>query len=176
MKQQTLGNKPQRQWKHIKSGEATLTIKKGAPVVLKLDGAISTLGYTVKSIEGLAAAEQGMFFGLAVEDVVAGAESTSVFGFWEYTRMIVRSRAASSDVWASTTGIALGDVLALMTLGGVQAVSRSAAGSALTNPHAIIAAETRASSDTQASSITAGAAGTALIYSTAFVRTHVKIM
>jgi hypothetical protein len=174
MEMQTLGGKPQQLKKLIRSTETTITIKKGAPVVLSL--AAGSEGYGAKSIEGLAAAEQGFFFGIAASDIAPGRYGKTIFGYVAEARMIVRSRAASSDVWASSAALSKGAVLALMTLAGVQALSQSAAGSALTNPHVIKAVDTIASSDTQASSVTIGAAGTALIYSTALKKVFVSIM
>jgi hypothetical protein len=176
MKQQTLGNKSQNQWKHVKSVETTTTIKKGAPVVLDVSSAagIAKIGYGVKSVESLAAAEQPFFFGLAVEDIAPNAESTTIFGYYAFARMIRATRAASTDVWASTAAIALGDVLAINTTAGLQAVSRSGAGSAITNKHLIVAAETKASTTTVASSITAGA-DTSLLFSTSYLKVFVEI-
>lgn len=179
MKQQTLGNKPQNQWMHVQSIETALTIKRGAPVVLTSLAANSAkFGYGVKSIESLAAAEEGFFLGMATEDIAPAAQSTTVFGYVANTRVLVNSRSASSAVWPSTTGILIGDILDFITVVGVQAVSRVGAGSALSaaNNTPIQAFESYASTTTQASSITIGVADTGLLYSTAFKKTFISLI
>lgn len=176
MKHQTIGPKPQNMWKFVQSVETSVTIKRGAPVVLVTAAASSAkFGYGVKSVESLAAAEQGLFFGLATDDIAPAAFGQTVFGYVINARIIRMTRAASTDVWASTTAIAVGDVLAINTTAGLQAVSRSGAGSALTNRHAIIAFETFASTTTAASSIVAGA-DTSLIFSTSTMKVFVAFM
>lgn len=173
MKSQTLGNKPQTMRKLVYN-EDTVTIRKGAPVFLKADSG-TRKGFGVKSSNSLAVAEQGFFFGLATTDIPASAYGETVFGYYDSARVIFTSRAASTDVWLSNVAGALGDVLTPITAVGVQALSRSAAGSALTNIKPIILAETFASATTLASSITAGA-DSSLLYSTAARKVFVVIM
>lgn len=179
MKQQTLGRKPQNTWSHIFNND-TLTIKKGAPCVLDSLAANSAkFGFGVKSIESLAAAEEGFFMGFATADIPTKTEGdTVVSGYVANTRVLVNSRSASSAVWPSTTGILIGDLLDFITVVGVQAVSRVGAGSALSaaNETPVQAFESYASTTTQASSITLGCPDTGLLYSTAFKKTIVKFM
>lgn len=175
MRQQTLGRKPQNQWFHIFNTD-TVTIKKGAPCVLDSAAAQSTkFGFGVKSIESLAAAEQGLFMGLATQDIATKTEGDTVAGYVTNARVLRQSRAASTDVWLSTTAIAVGDVLAMLTAVGVQCLSRSAAGSAFTNIMPVIAFETAASITTIASSSTAGA-DTSLLYSTSILKVFVSFL
>jgi hypothetical protein len=174
MKMQTLGNKPQ-QLRKLFFNTDTVAIKAGAPVVLNAS-ATTKLGFGAKSIESLAAAEQGFFFGLAGQETAVGAYGESVFGYVQYSRTVLRSRAASTDTWASVAAGALGDVYSLVTAAGVQGISRSAAGSAITNPQIIKSLEALASIASAASSVTAGVADAGLLYSTGFVKTFVSIM
>lgn len=178
MKIQTLGRKSQNVYKHVFNAD-TIVIKKGAPVVLSLG---TRGGYGVKSVSNLAAAEQGLFFGCATADIPVSAEGDVIFGYFEYARVVVQSRSDTDAVWASSTGFALGDVLAILTASstvagqsvGAQCFSRSAAGSAFTNRQEVIMAETGASTTTAASSLSAAAVGGG-IYSTAFKKVFITI-
>lgn len=179
MKFQTLGRKPQNGYNHIFNAD-TLTIKKGAPCVLDSLAANSArFGWGVKSIESLAAAEEGFFMGIATADIATKTEGdTIVSGYVGSTRVLINSRSASTAVWPSTTGILIGDLLDYITVVGVQAVSRVGAGSALSaaNEVPLQAFESYGSTTTQASSITVGCPDTGLLYSTAFKKTIVKFM
>lgn len=178
MKQQTLGRKPQNQWKHVFNND-TKTIKKGAPCVLDSLAANSAkFGFAVKSIESLAAAEEGFFFGLAAQDIPTLTEGDTIFGYVANARILVNSRSASTAVWPSTTGILIGDLLEFITVVGVQALSRVGAGSALSaaNNVPFQAFDSYGSTTTQSSSITAGSPDTGLLYSTAFRKVFVRIM
>ncbi len=180
MKHQTLGRKSQNTWAHIFNND-TLTIKKGAPCVLDSLAANSAkFGFGVKTIDSLAAAEEGFFMGFAVADIATKTEGDVIIsGYIANTRVLINSRSASTAVWPSTTGILLGDLLEFVTAASVHAVSRVGAGSALSaaneTPMQYFDA-TLASTTTQASSITIGCADSGLLYSTAFKKTIVKFM
>ena len=154
MRWQTLGDKPGIAVEQIRSGEASVTIKKGAPVFLQLSGTEN--GLRVVSAESLAAALQVSFWGLALTDVVAGALGESIlYGYYPFARYIYTTRAASTDVWASYSAGAIGDVLGFRTTLGDQCLTRSVAAAATAFQPMIILAETYASQTTQASSVSA---------------------
>src|SRR6266446_6032803 len=92
----------------IKSREASLTIKQGCPVIAHPNG--TNDGLAVIAPESSAAAQHNFFFGFATTDIAAGNMGESqVFGFCEFARFLVATRSATSAVWASYTGLALGD-------------------------------------------------------------------
>lgn len=146
----------------VVQNDDAIVIKAGAPVFLKIDGADD--GMDVVSSNNLgAAAEQG-FAGIATKDIAVGSyDEPQVFGFFDYARVAVGSRAASSDVWASYPAGALRDMLAVMTgtghaAGSTQAdqcFTRLGAGSAISvsGLWPVILGETYASSTTRASSL-----------------------
>lgn len=154
MKFQTLGDKPPRAVVDVKSDETTVTIKKGGSCFLKLDGTED--GFAVVSSESFAIAKHMTFMGLALADIAPGAMGEAiVFGFYQYARWRYTTRAASTDVWASYSAGAIGDVAGWVSLAGDQAVSRSVAAADTMFTPAIILAETYASQTTQASDVSA---------------------
>lgn len=159
MRFQTLGNKKQFVSNTVKSVETTVTIKKGAPVFFDADVA-SNMGVAVLSSESLAAAEEGFFAGIALQEISPGKQGDAhCYGLLEDVRVQLASRAASSDVWASYSAGALGDIMRFTTIADGQCVVRSGAGSASNLLWAIRLAETYASETTQASSL----GGTSLV-------------
>lgn len=143
----------------------TITIKAGGPVFLKASGTDDGLG--VVSANNLAAANQGMFFGLALTDVAVGAfGEAQAFGFMASAVLRVATRAASTDVWASFPAGAVGDNL-LPATGTGHAAGSTAADQALLNAGSIafsLAAHIRlggtyASATTQASSLSSTVSG-----------------
>lgn len=180
MKIQTVGAKPQNLTRLIRSTESTLTIKKGAPVAL--DFSASKNGWGCKSVVSLAAAEEGFFFGLASADIIPGAFGETVYGYIAQARVVITSRSATSAAWVSVPAIALGDILNIVTatdaISGVQALSRSAAGSAITSPAVLIAAETVASATTLSSTLSGSLGGpaSAALYSIAYKKVRVAIL
>lgn len=152
----------------VKSDESALTILQGAPIFLKGDGTDD--GLAVISAVNLAAASQGMFFGLATEAIEPGANGEAqVDGYYDYAQLRIATRAASTDPWASYAAGAIGDALDSIATGtGVVAASVSAdqalinRGSVALSAHALIRlGATYASATTQASSLTAISGGTA---------------
>jgi hypothetical protein len=145
----------------------TLTILQGAPLFLQANGTKD--GLAVVSGNNLAAALQGMFFGLATQNISPSTLGEAVsFGFFDTARIRVTTRAASTDVWASFAAGGVGDCLLPVTGTGVVAASVSAdmalsnAGSAAFSLNIPIRlGATYASATTQASSLTAISGATA---------------
>ncbi len=103
----------------------TLTIKSGSPVFLAANG--TNDGLAVVSANNLSAALQGNFFGIATADIAANAYGEAqVFGFFDQARVIVATRAASTDVWASMPAGSIGQYLLIGTGTGGVAASVSA--------------------------------------------------
>lgn len=110
--------------------ESSVAIKRGGPVFYK--PLATAVGKGAVSAESLANASQNMFAGFnAGPDVAAnGRGEAQAYGFFEYARVLVTTRAASTDAWASYPAVALNDQLKFVTAAGVQAVDRSGAGAA----------------------------------------------
>ena len=160
MRFQTLGGKRQFGSATVRSSESSVTIKKGAPIFWKSDASASAMGVSVKSAESLAAAEEGFFAGMALQDINPSQMGDAYcYGLLEDVRVQLASRAASTDVWASYSAGALGDIMRFTTIADGQAVVRSGAGSASALFWNVHLAETYASTTTQASSI----GGTSLV-------------
>lgn len=152
MRFQTLGNKPGAAVEQIFSAETTVTIKKGSPVFLNLNGTED--GLRVVSAESFTIAKHAVFFGLALADIAPLTFGESImYGFYAYCRWRYTTRAASTDVWASYSAGAIGDVAGFISLAGDQAVSRSVAAADTMWMPAIVLAETYASATTSASSL-----------------------
>jgi len=147
-----VGNKPDKLSVRIKSDEASVTIKQGGPVFLKADG--TDPGKSVVSAESLAAALQPFFFGFALMDVAVGADADAIaFGMYDYARVLLTSRSATDATWASYSAGALGDIMAINTVAGVQAMQRTGAGSASVMGFDVVLGATYASQTTLASSL-----------------------
>lgn len=137
----------------------TLTIFQGAPVSVAANG--TNDGLAGKTYVNLAAAVQGLFFGVALTDIAANAfGEAQMFGFNDVTRVRLTTRAASTDVWASYAAGAVGDILIPVTGTGAVAASVSAdqafsnSGSNPFTVHARVRlGQTYASATTQASSL-----------------------
>lgn len=171
MRFQTLGNARQFASVTVKSVEASVTIKAGGPVFFDPD-ATTRNGLAVLSAESLAAAEQGFFAGIALADIGPGKFGDAhIFGICRSVRVLLATRAASSDVWASYAAGAIGDIMSLNTGVDAQCVVRSGAGSASNIFWAIRLAELYASATTIASSI----GGTSL-FSVASLRCMIRAM
>lgn len=145
----------------------TLTVLAGSPVFLNGNGTRD--GLDVVSANNLSAAKQGMFFGIAFNQVLAGEFGEAcVFGYFDTASLRIATRAATTDPWASYPAGAVGDLLLPATGTGVVAASVSAdqahsnAGSlALSLGGHVRLGQTYASATTQASSLTVISGGTA---------------
>lgn len=99
----------------IKNNDAQILFT-GAPCVLDF-AATSELGAQVKTIRGLAAAEQGNFFGINISPDIAnlGYGEAQVFGYNPSVRVILTTRVATTDTWASIAAGSIGEILNLDT-------------------------------------------------------------
>ena len=161
-----VGNKADRAVVVIKNADPnSLAIKVGAPTFFVSDAAAPNQGLSVKNTDGLAAAEGGLFAGFNLTpSPTAGATTLAVgdigeslvYGIYDYARVLLSTRAASTDVWASYAAIAVGDIMSFVTASGVNAVQRSGAGSATAQGWWVNAAQTLVSQTTQASTVANG--------------------
>lgn len=134
------------------NNDDTVTILAGGPVFLKPDG--TTPGKSAVSAESLAAARQGFFFGFAIANTGLLADGEAqVFGMFDYARVMLCSRSATSATWASYAALAVGDIMSIVTIAGVQAISQSGAGSASAAGWDIQLGASLPSQTTQASSL-----------------------
>jgi hypothetical protein len=169
------GDKPNRARSKVRNAETTLTILRGAPVFFAYNGTDD--GLAAKSAVSLAAAVQTFFAGVALQDIGVGKiREVIAYGHVAYARYIIATRAASTDVWASYSAGALGDVLSVNTATNdgagqqVQAFSRAGAGSGGSlMPWNL--AETYASATTQASSL-----GGSSIFSIGYKKIFIRSM
>jgi len=97
-----------------------------------------------------------LFCGLATKEIPVGGNGQAMtYGFYQEARIIKMTRAATTDVFASYSAGAIGDILDFLTVTGVQALTRSGAGSATNDGWFAQLMETFVSSTTQASSVNA---------------------
>lgn len=151
MRFQTIGNKADICFINVKNASAG-TIPAGAPVFLALNGTDD--GIAVTDAYNAAAAQQGAAVGILTSALNSGqAGEAVVFGVVSNVRYATGTRAASSDNWgASHTAVAVGDALAVVTVSGVNALTRNAAGATGTVFPQYIAAGTVAGAASTAAS------------------------
>lgn len=167
-----VGNKADTAIANVRSDETTVTIKSGAPVFLQLDAVDD--GLAVLSSESLAAADIPLMYGLATSDISPLVDGQSmVFGVHPAARIVIATRAASTDVWASHSAGAVGDIMTVVTATGIQALIRAGANTATTDAmiHARLAG-TYASATTLASTL----GGSASLFSTAYAKIFLRCM
>lgn len=154
------GDKPNRARNKIRNAETTLTILKGGPTFYNMNGTRD--GIDALSAESIPNAKQGFFAGLAMQDITIGKiRECQTSGVCEYGRVVLTSRAATTDVWASYAAGVVGDVLSVHSGAGVQALSRTGAASAGILPVWALGSA-YASATTQASSVSSGVFGASL--------------
>lgn len=152
MRIKQVGNKKESAAGNFVSDEATITILAGSPVYLKPDGTVP--GLSAVSADSIAAARQPFFFGLAIADTAPlGLSEAVVYGMFDYARIVLTSRSATSATWASYAALAIGDIMSVVTAAGVQALSQSGAGSASVQGWDVVLGSTYPSQTTQASSL-----------------------
>jgi len=101
MRTQGHGNARQFASVTVKNAEATATIQDGAPIFFKHD-TTGTFGLDVISSEDLSLVKQTFFAGIALAAIPAsGYGDGNAFGMVNEARIFLRSRAASTDVWAA---------------------------------------------------------------------------
>lgn len=148
MRFKTHGTKADHVLVDIKNAEASVTIKKGAPVFA--DPSLTTYGNAgleVKSVEALADVNQPFFFGLAAAEIAPGDPGAAVvFGFYEDTLILLRTRSATDADWASVEAHSVGEGLDFNTQAGVQGlVKMGTIGPVANSLPALILAESLAS-------------------------------
>jgi hypothetical protein len=108
MRFKSVGNKRDNVIVVVKNSSTTIAIKAGAPVFLNAE---NTDGVSVISAENLAAASQVSFLGLAVADIPVSTDpkpfsEAVAYGQCDFARFLTRTRAASTDTWASVASLA----------------------------------------------------------------------
>lgn len=174
MRFKSVGNKADLAAVVIRNNDPNSTvIKTGAPTFF-IDNA-TLRGLDVAAADGLAAANQGGFAGFNVSQPlnVGDFGEAMVFGYYDYARIFLSSRATTTDSWASYAAIVLGDIMAFITGSGIQGVSRSGAGSATNLGWWVRAAQTLASATTLASSV--GGASTLVVGNSTALMTLLRV-
>lgn len=164
MRFKSVGNKGDTIAIVIQNNDAAIALKAGAPCFMISDAASAIKGASVKTIEGLAAAEGGLFAGFnlgGVNPALAVSEygESLIYGFYDYARVLLATRSASSANWLSYSAIALGDIMSFVTTSGVQAMQRSGAGSATVLGWNVIAAQSIVSASSGSDSADRATAG-----------------
>lgn len=118
-------------------------------------------GLEIACPDALASAQQGHFagFNLGKSMNIGDFGEAIAYGYFDYCRVLLSTRATTTDVWASYAAITIGDIMSFVTTSGVQAVQRSGAGSATNLGWWVMAAQTLASATTQASSFATAGVG-----------------
>jgi hypothetical protein len=148
MRYQTIGDLRDFVSVKVRNDEASATISKGAPVVLRLDTVEDGLAVVLPGT--LPANVSTLLFGVAMDDLSTGElGEAQVFGFNRYTLLVRATRANSTDSWASAGSSALGIPLAGVTINFFSG-SGGTVGSAFTMPPVVLA-ETLASYASSAS-------------------------
>ncbi len=137
-------------------GHNSLTAKtgpQGAPVFFVMNGTNDGLDITDANTN--AGAGEEALAGIVVTNgglnPLAYGEA-QVFGICPSTRVVTATRTTSTDSYNSFTAITNFDILAINTLTGVDALSRSGAGSHTAVAHNIIAVQAYTSTASQSSS------------------------
>jgi len=137
----------------------SVVILPGAPVFFNGTGTAAQRGLEVGASDALPNAVHAFFAGfnmLGKSLNIGDFGEVMAYGYFDFARVLLSTRATSTDVWASYAAIALGDIMSFVTTSGVQAVQRSGAGSATNIQWWMQAAQTLVSFTTQASSVTNG--------------------
>lgn len=163
---------PERIYIPIFSLETSLTIPYGAPVCFKMDASTngSSPGATITNDglgvvlpeTGAAIKAHAFFAGIARGNVSGRTDNTipinkrglaQVFGICISTVLVLSTRATTTDVWASQAAYAVGDLLQVQTVAGLQGMSDVGSVAATSFlPYAVNAGFTQASVTTTASS------------------------
>lgn len=129
-------------------------IPQGAPVFFVLNG--TNDGLDVTNAQAAAGAGQEAIAGVLVSPSTGLLQSqygeAQVFGICQSTRVITFTRTTSTDSYISQTAISPFDIMQVNTLAGIDAFSRSGAGSATAIVHNVIAAASYTSTASQSSS------------------------
>lgn len=134
----------------VRSAESSATIPAGAPCCYVFNATNDGVDVVLPAT-GAAAKAYTLFAGVAPLAIAAGQQGdTIIFGFCQNLRLVRATRAASTDAWASTPAIAVGDNLLINTVHNAFSFSAAGASTALI-AHGVAGA-TLASATTLASS------------------------
>lgn len=170
MRFKQVGNKADAVSIVVRNSGAT-DIPLGAPVFFTMNG--TNDGLDIIGANAAAGAKQGFCGGIALAVIPAGANGEAqVYGICLNTRVVTITRPASTDTYNSVTAIVVGDVMAINTLSGADAISRSAAGAATALIPNIVAAQAYTSTASQSSSFDT----TSRTAITTMLRTFLRLM
>lgn len=141
--------RPRRHTEHYTSSESTKTIEAGTPVCFTLSGTDDGgLVENPSSSPSVAVGTQ-LLAGVSTREYEAGETGEFVvYGFVNKLRLVRGTRAASTDSYASSPAIAVGDHMNLETVADGVSRATAAASGVL---HPFVALETKASSASGAS-------------------------
>lgn len=135
-----VGNKADHITMRIKSAETTLTIPKGTPVCLAVNGTDDGLAVVLPATAGAAKANS-FAFGVALSDHVPNDYANAMmFGIVPYALVTRMTRAATTDSWTSSASVPIGELLALDTLNNAFLLESASLGSNNFLPFALLAA------------------------------------
>lgn len=153
MRFRTVGNKYDAAYIVVHNAMTAKTIPQGAPVFFLLNG--TNDGLDVQDANTSAGAGQEAIAGIVVTNgglPPLGYGEAQVFGICQSTRIVTATRTTSTDSYNSFTAILPFDIMQVNTQTNVDAVSRSAAGSATAIVHNIINVASYTSTASQSSS------------------------
>ncbi len=152
MRFKTVGNKYDAAFIVVRNSMSTKTIPTGAPVFFALNG--TNDGLDVTDAQTAAGAGEEAIAGVLVTQNFApnAYGEAQVFGICGQTRIVNGSRASSTDSYNSFTAIIPFDILTPNTLAGIDAFSRSGAGSKSAAVHNVLAVQSYTSTASQSSS------------------------
>lgn len=150
-----------------RNDEESLTIRKGDTVCFQMDGTRDGKD-VILPVTGTITKAHSLLAGVALEEAAPGEKvRLAVRGVVQTLNVMLMTRAASTDGFASYPAIVFGDVLTIDTVGNLPRRSAAAAGTIY--PAAMVAMQTVASFTTSASTTS----NTSLVSSTtikAFLR------
>jgi hypothetical protein len=150
-----------------RNDEASASIAKGDTVIFTMDGTRDGKDVVLPTTAGLKS--HSLVAGVAEEAAAAGEKvRLKARGVVNTLNIMLMTRAATTDNWATYPAVALYDVFNIDTVGGYP--RRSAAAAQTVHPAAIVALGTLASGATQASTTS----NTSLV-STATIKAFVRI-
>lgn len=156
----------------VRNAESSATIPAGSPVCFVFNGTNDGVDVVLPATGGAARATS-LFAGVTPLAVAAGAlADTIVYGFVNNLRLVRATRAASTDAWASTPAIGVGDLLIPNTANNAFTFSATAAASAFLA--GVIAGQTLASGTTLVSS--SGGIGDTRLADVVALRAFVRAM
>lgn len=173
MRFRTVGNKYDAAFVVVHNPSTSVTIPVGAPCFFIMNG--TSDGLDVQNANAAAGAGQEFVAGVVSTPtgLAPGAfGEAQVYGLCQYTRIQTATRPTSTDTYNSFTAITVGDIMQVVTLTGVDAFSRSGAGSATAIVHNVVAVGVYTSTASQSSSFDT----TSRTAITTSLRTFLRIM